>query len=228
MKSFITAMVFFGLAPVLFAQNGLGTIREVSGVVEVKASGSGNWVPARPGDILKRDTIISTGFRSAAVLSLGESVLRVGPLSRLSLEELARLPEKDAVSIRMRVGRVRAAVAPPNKGRVEFTIRSPIATASVRGTVFDFDTINLNVHEGWVDFSAPAGPALAVNAGAGSSIDETNQAVTAPVTVTAQALVPAAPVGAAGSGVLTSGGSNGPDPGPETSGGEGFTVDITW
>jgi hypothetical protein len=252
MKGFIAAMVF-SLAPALFAQTDLWTIREVIGTVEIKAPGSGDWIQAHPGAVLERNTVISTGFRSAAVLSLGESLIRVRPLSRLTLEELARRPERDEVSIHLRAGRVRAAVAPPQNGRVNFTIRSALATASVRGTVFDFDTVNLNVHEGWVSFSAPAGPARPVNAGAGSSIDEISQAVTPPVSVTARALIPAAPMGTAGSGLLTAAsgtsaeipGSNpaapGPDPGPGPdpdpgpgtgpgpgSGGEGFTVDITW
>ncbi|MDR2158549.1 MAG: FecR family protein [Treponema sp.] len=238
MKGFIVAMVFSGLASGLFAQTGMGTIREVSGVVEIKAPGSGNWVPAHRGDILERNTIISTGFKSTAILSLGESVLIIQPLSRLSLEELARRPEKDEVSIRMRVGRVRAAVTPPENGKVEFTIRSPMATASVRGTVFDFDTINLNVREGWVNFSTPVSPALPVKAGAGSSVDEINQAVTPSATITDRALFPAAPMGTASSGILTGGAAPGPgfNPGPDSgsdagsdpSGSEGFTVDVNW
>jgi hypothetical protein len=248
MKGHITAAVFLSLAMGIFAQENLGIIRELSGVVEIKTAGSGGWVPARRGDILERDTAISTGFRSTAVLSLGNSVLILRPLTRVSLEELARLPGQDEVSLHMRVGRVRAVVNPPPNGRVDFTIRSPIATASVRGTVFDFDTVNLNVQEGLVNFSAPSGPAQPVSAGRGSSFNEINHTAAVPVTATDQALNPSPPIGidsgASETGLQTAGAGNGGnpgftpdpgnDPGPGSAPGDepsvdsGFTVDIEW
>jgi hypothetical protein len=123
---------------------------------------------------------------------------------------------------------------------VNFTIRSPIATASVRGTVFDFDTVNLNVQEGLVNFSAPSGPAQPVNAGRGSSINEINHTASPPLSATDQALNPSPPVGidsgASDAGVQTAntGGGFTPDPGPgsdpgiDPPGDSGFTVDIGW
>jgi hypothetical protein len=250
MKGYILAAVFLILAVGIFAQESLGVIRELSGLVELKTAGSDVWVPARPGDRLERDTVISTGFKSIAVLALGNSVLTVRPLTRMSLEELDRQPGRDEVSIYMRTGRVRAVVNPPVNGNVEFTVRSPIATASVRGTVFDFDTVNLNVQEGLVSFSAPSGPALPVGAGKGSSINEANHTVAPPVAVVDQALTPSPPLGT-GSGALPASGiptaapggptvtpDPGPGPGPDngppdpgsgpTGDDSGFTVDITW
>jgi hypothetical protein len=243
MKGYMIAAAFLGLALGIFAQESLGMIRELSGVVEIKTAGSGVWIPARRGDTLERDTVVSTGFRSIAVLALGNSVLTVRPLSRVSLEELARLPGQDEVSLYMRAGRVRATVNPPVGGKVDFTIRSPVATASVRGTVFEFDTVNLNVQEGLVSFSAPSGPALPVSAGRGSSINETNHTATPPVTATDQALTPSPPLGTdsgASGGVQTANtggpGFTGPGNGPDPGGGpeddppvdSGFTVDIKW
>jgi hypothetical protein len=227
MKGHIIGAVFLSLAVGIFAQEGLGVIRELSGVVEIKKAGDYAWVPARRGDTLERDTIISTGFRSVAVLTLGNSILTVRPLSRVSLEELARQPGQDSVSLRMRVGRIRAEVNPPVGGTVEFTVRSPIATASVRGTVFDFDTVNLNVREGLVNFSAPTGPALPVSAGKGSSVNETSHTTAPPASATDRALTPSPPLGidsgVSAAGVQTAGaGSAGsgftPDPGGVPSG----------
>jgi hypothetical protein len=246
MKGYMIAAVFLSLAIGIFAQESMGMIRDLSGVVDIKTAGSDGWVPARRGDTLERDTVISTGFRSIAVLALGNSVLTVRPLTRMSLEELARLPGQDEVSLYMRAGRVRATVKPPVGGKVAFTIRSPIATASVRGSVFEFDTVNLNVQEGLVGFSAPSGPALPVSAGRGSSINEINHTATPPVTATDQALTPSPPLGtdsgaSAGIQMANAGGDgpgftpdpgpdNGPDPGgnDDPSGDSGFTVDLTW
>jgi hypothetical protein len=125
-------------------------IRETSGVVEVKAPGQTAWVPARAGQRLEQATLISTGFRSSALIVIGNSTITVRPLTRLTLEELSGREGTERVNINLRVGRVRADVTPSAGRRTNFTVRSPIATASVRGTSFEFDGIHLSVEEGRV------------------------------------------------------------------------------
>jgi hypothetical protein len=144
----------------------------------------------------------------------------------MTLAELTRVSGKDEVLVDLRVGRIRAVVNPPRNGRVDFTVRSPVATASVRGTVFDFDTVNLNVYQGEVDFSASPGAAMPVNAapvnatpvkaGNWSSVNEITNTVSPPATATDRALTPAPPLGtasesAAGTSIssTTSGGAGG-------------------
>jgi hypothetical protein len=60
-------------------------------------------------------------------------------------------------------------------------VQSPTATASVRGTVFEFDTVNLKVEEGTVSFSGVDRPAVYVTAGQSSSPDPTSGRTVAPV-----------------------------------------------
>jgi hypothetical protein len=148
-------------------------IRELTGTVEIKAPGQTDWVPASAGDILVKNSSLSTGFKSTAVLVLGNSTLIVRPLTRLSLEELVQTLSGEQVSLFLRSGRVHADVVPPAELRTEFTIQSPMATASVRGTSFEFDTLNVRVNSGTVSFSGAAGsrPVL-VGAGAFSYVDE--------------------------------------------------------
>jgi hypothetical protein len=146
----------FGLAlllgtAALFAQEAV--IREVTGTVELKAPGAADWTPARRGQGITRNTLVSTGFKSGAVIALGNSTLTVQPLTRLSLEELVRAGENEKVEIGLRAGRIRAEVKPPPGGSTGFTVRSPTATASVRGTVFEFNGLRLSVDEGRVHFS---------------------------------------------------------------------------
>jgi hypothetical protein len=50
----------------------------------------------------------------------------------------------------LQVGKVKTEVKKTGGVQNDFTIRSPVTTASVRGTVFDFDTVNLDVFEGIV------------------------------------------------------------------------------
>jgi hypothetical protein len=125
-------------------------IREVSGAVEVKAPGSAEWKAAEAGQALEKESLISTGFKSTALIMIGNSAVTVRPLTRLSIEEIAASQTGEWVVLNLRVGRVRADVKPPVGKTTDFSVRSPVATASVRGTVFDFDGLEATVEEGRV------------------------------------------------------------------------------
>jgi ferric-dicitrate binding protein FerR (iron transport regulator) len=173
--------------------------REISGTVEIKAAGSAEWVSVAAGDRIEKNTVVSTGFRSTAVLVLGDSVITVRPVTRLSLEEIIRNQNDEQVNLYLHTGRVRAEVKPPTAGKIDFTVRSPTATASVRGTSFEFDTENLRVDEGQVQYSLSNGRRVFVAAGGMSYVDENNNTVISPFDAAAELLVPAPPPGS-GSG----------------------------
>jgi hypothetical protein len=160
------------LGALLYAQEAY--IREFSGTVEVKTPGASTWRAARTGERISKDTIISTGFKSTALIDLGNSTLIVRPLSRLSLEGLQNIQSNESVNLYLETGRVRAEVSPPASGKTDFSIRTPTVTASVRGTSFAFDGVNLNVDEGQVHFTG--GDGIGVYVGAG------HQSVSAPET----------------------------------------------
>jgi hypothetical protein len=164
--------------PLLFAQEASGSpaiesqaiesqaiIREISGTVEIKASNAADWSPASRGQILGRNTLISTGFKSSVLIAIGNSTLSVRPLTRLSLEDLSAAEGGEKVDLNLRTGRVRANVKPPTEGKVEFTVRSPSATASVRGTSFEFNGTEIRVDEGRVHFTGNGRNGTYVGAG---------------------------------------------------------------
>jgi hypothetical protein len=156
MKLLALLMLCSGFGPFLFAQNPGAFIRETAGTVELKHPGQTDWTPAKPGDRIEGTSVISTGFKSTAVLSIGNSTVTVRPLTRLSLEELLTGDGNEQVSLALRTGRIRAEVRPPAEGKTEFKVRSPIATASVRGTIFELDPVNLRVSEGTVRYEPAA------------------------------------------------------------------------
>jgi hypothetical protein len=173
MKTLIVVFVFAALAlSGLHAQEAY--IRDCVGTVEVRAPGAAAWTPAKIGQSISESTWISTGFRSTAVIVLGNSSLVVRPVTRLSLEELRKMQGTDEIKVYLQTGRVRAEVRPPAGGKTSFTVRSPIATASVRGTSFDFDGVNLRVDQGLVHVTG--GDTSSVYVGAG------HQAVSNPET----------------------------------------------
>ena len=146
-------IVFISASPAVSAQEPVqAVIRELAGTVEIKQANSEAWEAAAQGQILAWDTTISTGFRSAAVIVLGDSLITLRPLTRISIVELTRTQDNEKVELNLQSGRVRADVKAPEGGQTEFVIRSPNATNSVRGTVFEFDTLELTVLEGTVEF----------------------------------------------------------------------------
>jgi hypothetical protein len=198
---FILALTLGGsflFVPRLHAQEA-AFFRELSGTVEIKGPGSAAWVNAAPGGRIEKDTLISTGFKSAAVIVMGNSVITVRPVTRLTLEEIIRNQDGEQVSLYLQTGRIRADVKPPGGGKTDFTVRSPTATASVRGTSFEFDTENLRVDKGQVVYSLANGKAASVAAGGISYVDETGNTVVSPFEAAAELLSPALPPGS-GSG----------------------------
>lgn len=203
-KILFTAIIM-GLGAGLYAQSPAelrGVIQELSGTVEIKAAASSTWTAARKGDTLNRDTMLSTGFKSSAVLALGNSILTVKPLTRLTLEELTKNEGKDQTTINMRAGRVRAEVNPPSgKSGVNFTIRTPSATASVRGTLFDLDTLTLQVHRGTVALSGNRSsfrwetPTALIDGGGSGFIDASTGKAVIPSAINSEGFSPALPMG---------------------------------
>jgi hypothetical protein len=174
--------------------------REATGTVEIQAPGSTVWVNAAAGDRISQNTVVSTGFKSSAVIVLGDSVVLVQPLTRLSLEDIIVNQNDEQVNLYLHTGKVRAEVKPPAGGRTAFVVRSPVVTASVRGTSFEFDTENLRVDEGRVVYSLANGRDVSVSAGSVSYVDETSNTVVSPFEAAAELLVPALPVGSGSGG----------------------------
>jgi hypothetical protein len=206
MKKFLTGLLvlwgvsgfYGGIYAGLYAQESAGSqavIRELSGTVEIKAPGSPQWLPARQGQSIARTAVVSTGFKSTAVIALGNSLLTVQPLTRLTVEEIRETAGNERVNISLQTGRIRADVKPPAGGKTEFTVKSPSATASVRGTSFEFDGLNLRVDEGRVHVTGGDRSGTYVGVGHSISADIETGRTTSAAETAKEELVPALPVG---------------------------------
>jgi len=195
----IAGVILLFLVPALHAQQAV--IREMAGTVEIKEAGSEIWTAARQGQTLAENAAISTGFRSSAIIALGDSLLTVRPLTRLSVGELSRTQAAEKVELSLQTGRVRAEVKSSGAARTDFTVRGPSATASVRGTDFEFDTVNLSVREGTVSFAGSSGIPVVIDAGRMSFTDESSGRAAPPEETAALELKPQAPVGADAAGL---------------------------
>lgn len=110
-----------------------GKIIECTGKVEVQKGSS--WVAVNKNDVLKAGDVISTGFKSEAVIAFDETKIKVKALTRLSIEQLFEQNGDKASTVYLDTGSISADVKPAENKRVGFTVKSPAATASVRGTM---------------------------------------------------------------------------------------------
>jgi len=192
MKRIIFTAFFITLAAGAFCQNGI--IRELTGEVELKKAGSSVFVPAAAGDSVSTNTIVSTGFRSTAIISVGNSVITVRPLTRLTLADIQSAENTENVNVKLQTGRVRVEVKPPAGTRTNFNVQSPSVTASVRGTTFEMDTKNLNGIEGKILLTGTSGAAVLVTGGNSSSVN-IDGTVSNPVVNAEQSIQVQQPVG---------------------------------
>lgn len=168
MKRFLIPLGLFLLSWTLAAQDG-ALIKDVTGKVELQERG-GAWKAAEAGMRISQGTLISTGFKSFATVEAGKAVIQMKPLTRMTLAELVRQEGSQNTTLDLRVGRVSAKVEKTEGLEHNFTLKSPVSTAAVRGTEFEFDSLRLKVIEGLVSYSNALGQGRFVAGGEESSI----------------------------------------------------------
>ena len=118
----------------------------VSAKGKAEVQNGDTWLALKTGDTLNQGSVIQTGFKSELVLKIKESTVTVAPLSRLTLQTLAEREgiagarAKDETTIFLDTGSLKSNVQKSEDRRVGFTVRSPVATASVRGTEYEVKT----------------------------------------------------------------------------------------
>ena len=133
MKKLICLFLFsFLIGTFSFASNEVAVVNSVVGKVEIQLNE--NWVQIKNGDILTPGTVISTGFRSSAVLYIGKSLIEVRALTRLTIEEIVEQNQNYNTAMFLDAGNIKADIKKSDNKRVGFKVRTSVATASVRGT----------------------------------------------------------------------------------------------
>ena len=192
-KAVLFAILYLVFCISVFAQTAV--ITEITGTVEIRRAGQTAWETARAGQSIAMDTLVSTGFRSTALIRAGSTVITVRPLTRLSVTELAAAAGTETLNVSLQTGRVRVEVQPPPGTRANVELRGPVITASVRGTVFEIDTLNMSVSEGTVVLSSNTTSfTVVVDGGRHSYADEQSGRTAAPEAASLAELTPQLPV----------------------------------
>jgi len=80
--SLLFSLTAFMPRSLAFAQEAV--IKELTGTVELKKAGAAEWENAAKGQSVAVDTVISTSFKSTAIISIGNSLITVRPLTLLT------------------------------------------------------------------------------------------------------------------------------------------------
>jgi hypothetical protein len=139
-------------------------VASVTGLVRVH-NADGSWARAQAGDTLSPSMAVSTGFDGSAVLAIGSSRVSVDSVSYLTVAELTEDAQEDETTLDLSFGRVRSEVRSADNRRTDFEVRSPVSTATVKGTDFVYDGSLLTVFEGDVSLQNRIGQSHSVRAG---------------------------------------------------------------
>ncbi len=156
----LTAILFVAFCTSVSAAE--ATVTFVSGKVEVQRDGK--WIALQKGDTVSKSETISTGFQSEVKLKVLDSVMYLGPVTRITLEELSSSGSQDKVNVYLKTGTARSQVKHVDNKRVDYKVHTPVAVASCRGTEWIIDdSNNLICIEGVVAVAAYNPAAEAVN-----------------------------------------------------------------
>ena len=133
MKKMIFILVILQFSVLFsFAATNVAVVNSVVGKVEVQVNDS--WIQLKNGDTLTSGSVISTGFRSSAILYIGDSLIEVKALTRLTIEEIIEQNKNYNTTMFLDAGNIKADIKKSENKRVGFKVRTSVATASVRGT----------------------------------------------------------------------------------------------
>ena len=162
-KLFANILIFSALsflALPIFAED--AKVVAVVGKAEVQ-KGS-DWVALSIGDSVPKGSVISTGFKSELLLKVNASNIKLGPLTRMTVEQLIQNESENKTSLFIDSGKVNVEVNKTGNKREDFKVSSPVATASVRGTSFTLKADGtLTTHSGLVTKGKPLSTRAAVD-----------------------------------------------------------------
>lgn len=137
-RTLLLAAIFIALSTSVFAEEAVVTF--VSGKVEVQRNGQ--WIALQKGDSVQKSETISTGFQSEVKIKVMDSVMYLGPVTRITLEELSSNGKQDNVNVYLKTGTARSQVKHTDNKRVNYQVHTAVAVASCRGTDWTMDDSN--------------------------------------------------------------------------------------
>lgn len=170
-----------------------GRIQSINGDVEVRIWGE-DWTGATVGMLLCMSDEIATGPESEVEIAYSDgSVVIVRPLTQIVVGTMQGESTSPKIQVLLKAGEVAAKVTQQKAWEADFSIQTPVATASVRGTIFTVrhDPVHrvttVAVEEGLVRVAPATASLRTVDLRAGQQVQVTDQSVSAVTSVLAGA-----------------------------------------
>lgn len=143
----------------------------------------GQAADLRPGMAVPLDAIIETDQTAKVKVRLADdSVLEIGPQSRVTLREFVVQSSRRRVRLEVLLGRFRLAITAFVGGVSDYEVRTPTAVAGVRGTVLwgDTDVDAICALEGHVEVRPLTGSAPPAQLAAGECVRQMGKGTALP------------------------------------------------
>ena len=168
MKRYLLISIFFILSTsFVFSQKVVAAISSLKGAVMVKPFGSRKYIPAYKGQMLKSSEWIKTKDNVfVAIVFLDGSNIKIKQKTEVQITSYRQTSKELKTTLNLTKGQAWSNVASQGDAG-EFTITTPSAVASVKGTEFDLeynaenDESTLTVFSGEVLFAGELGEILA-------------------------------------------------------------------
>ena len=132
-------MLLLGLVPCVAFAGEAGLIARVNGAPTVERAGKTEGLK-RGSNVFTGDVIETDANSKVKVLLNDDSVLAIGPKSRVNLGDFVLDSSGGSVRLHVLAGRFKIAIAKFFGAHTDYEIRTPTAIAGVRGTVLWGDT----------------------------------------------------------------------------------------
>jgi hypothetical protein len=141
--------------------------------------------PVHSGDVIETD-----GSSKAKIILLDDSVLAIGPKSRVGIDEFVLDSKGRTARLQVLGGRFKLAILKLFGGRTDYEVRTPTAVAGIRGTVLwgDTELDAICALDGNIEVRPRTGAGAAAQLGGGECVTQMRDGKTAPLKPTAEEL----------------------------------------
>lgn len=180
LMGFVPCVAFAGEAGLVARVNGMPTL-ERAGKTEALKRGSNLYT----GDVIETDA-----NSKVKILLNDDSVLAVGPKSRVAVSDFVLDSSGRNVRLQVLAGRFKIAIAKFFGAHTDYEIRTPTAVAGVRGTVLWGDTVldAICALEGNIEVRPRTGAGAPAQLSTGECVSQMAAGRTAPLKPTAEEL----------------------------------------
>ena len=175
------------LLPIAAAAGEAGLVARINGAPTVQHAGKTELLK-RGSSVMTGDVIETDASSKAKILLTDDSVLAIGPKSRVNVSDFALDSNGRTVRLQVLAGRFKIAIAKFFGGQTDYEIRTPTAVAGVRGTVLwgDTDLDAICALEGNIEVRPRTGAAAPARLGTGECVNQMAAGKTAPLKLSAE------------------------------------------